>query len=428
MRSRSAELAERANEPAALGELAGRGFGEGVRRVEEMHQAIARRAFAATGDSLARVLHDGIARISYGWVRKAGEAAGALAAAYLRLRPPAGADGVVSGSRAGGLALAALNGLVGDRLEREHEELSTRMTLRHGGRELPLSREHLSEAYPRASGELVVFVHGLCESEAAWWLGAERLWADPGSSHGSRLQAELGVAPLYVRYNTGLHTSENGARLATLLERLVDAWPVDVDELTLVGHSMGGLVIRSACQLAEREGQAWTAALRRCVYLGAPHLGAPLEKAANVAAWGLAGLPETRPIAKILNARSAGIKDLRYGALVEDDWCKRDPDALLTDSCGDVPLIETADHYCLCATVTRDPGAPLGRVLGDLLVLYPSSSGRGGRRGRRIPFGEQNGRHVGPATHFHLLNHPLVYEQLRTWIGSCRIDEEVRGG
>jgi pimeloyl-ACP methyl ester carboxylesterase len=411
-------LEAQANEPAALAGLAGRGFGEAVRRVEEMHRAIAARSFGAGGNAAGpvRAIHDGIAAASYGSVRAVGGALGVIGELALRARPPADAAEKLSRSRRGSLALAALNGFVGDRLERESSELRFETELRQRGKAVPAERAALAAAYPQASPRLVVFVHGLCETELGWRFGAQRLWGDPESTYGSRLQCELGVTSLYVRYNTGLHVSENGARLARLLDDVVASWPCDVSGLALVGHSMGGLVARSACHLGERDGHQWVQATRKVVYLGTPHLGAPLEKVTHLAAAGLRALPETRPVATVLNARSAGIKDLRNGALLEEDWADCDPDALLGDSCGDVPLLETADHHWVCATVAREPEGPLGRVVGDLLVLFSSGSGRGGRRGRRIPFVEENGRHLGGATHFDLLNHPTVHDHLRAWL------------
>jgi pimeloyl-ACP methyl ester carboxylesterase len=418
MTARAATSAAPPNEPAALAALAGRGFGAAVRRVEEMHQAIAARSFDAAGasGSPGRSIHDAIAAGSYGAVGVVGRSVAALAAAALRVRPPRGAAERISGTRGGSLALGALNGLIGDRLDAERSELSIPTQLRLRGRAVPIEREALARAYPRPSSRLVVFVHGLCETEAAWWLGAERRWADPESTYGSRLQRHAGRTPLYVRYNTGLHVSESGARLSGLLDDLVAEWPCEVEALAIVGHSMGGLVARSACARAERDGRRWVEAVEKVVYLGTPHLGAPLEQVANVAATGLAAIPETRPVATVLRTRSAGIKDLRFGALLEEDWEGCDPDALLGDRCSDVPLLETAEHYAVCATVARRPEGRLGRIVGDLLVLYSSGSGRGGRRGRRIPFVEENGRHLPGATHFDLLNHPAVDEHLRAWL------------
>jgi pimeloyl-ACP methyl ester carboxylesterase len=259
------------------------------------------------------------------------------------------------------------------------------------------------------TGERVaIFVHGLGETDAAWRM---RATADqPG--YGALLQRELGYTPLQLRYNTGRHISDNGRELAALLEWLHDAWPTAIDDVALIGHSMGGLVARSACHYGHAEGHQWTQAVRHVVCLGSPHLGAPLEKGINALGWALANLPETRPLARAVNARSAGIKDLRFGACIEEDWCDCDPDELLTDRCHDVPCLPGATFYFIAATLSRGEGDPLGTVVGDLLVRVPSASGSGRRR--RVPFAD--GRRLGGLSHFDLLNHPAVYEQIRDWL------------
>jgi pimeloyl-ACP methyl ester carboxylesterase len=188
---------------------------------------------------------------------------------------------------------------------------------------------------------------------------------------------------------------------------------VSVAEIVLVGHSMGGLVARSACHYGEREGMRFTDEIRHVFCLGTPHLGADLEKGANALAWALGKLPETRAVGQFLNARSVGIKDLRYGACVEEDWSGCEPDEFLRDRCSEVPFLPDAAYYFIGATLTP---APLGRLIGDLLVRSPSASGRGTGRGRRIAFEVDNGHELVGVNHFQLLNHPAVYEQLRTWI------------
>ena len=223
------------------------------------------------------------------------------------------------------------------------------------------------------------------------------------------------MTPLYVRYNTGLHVSDNGRRIASALERLSSEWPTEVEELALVGHSMGGLVARSAAHYGAAEEHGWTERLRHVFCLGTPHLGAPLERAANVADWTLSRLPESRPFAQLfLNRRSAGIKDMRFGNCVEEDWCDCDPDEFLRDRCCEVPFLESATYYFVGATLTRRPDG-VGGLIGDLLVHYPSAAGAG--RKRRIPFDLDNGRHIGGIHHLQLLNHPSVYGVIREWLG-----------
>jgi hypothetical protein len=177
---------------------------------------------------------------------------------------------------------------------------------------------------------------------------------------------------------------------------------------------MGGLVARSGCYQAAERGDAWVRRVRHVVSLGSPHMGAPLAEGVHWAAAALHKVPETRPLARFLRRRSAGIRDLRQGSLVDDDWRDCDPDALAATACREVPLLEGATHCFVAATITRNGRHPVGRLLGDWLVLEPSASGRS--RTRRIPFDAEYGMHLGGAHHIALLNHPEVYERLHAWL------------
>jgi pimeloyl-ACP methyl ester carboxylesterase len=359
-----------------------------------------------------RVIHDPLSGISYRAIaaalRAPLSAAGALAAA----QAPATARPLAD-SRAGAVMLGAANGVVGDRLADKHPELATALAFRHDGREVKPSREALAAAYPDVTARIAVFIHGLCETEVAW--ASPYPGGAPRQTYGDRLRSELDITPVYVRYNTGLHVSDNGRALAAALDDLVTAWPIPIDSIALVGHSMGGLVARSASHYAGFEQRRAASKVSHVICLGTPHLGAPLEKAANVAAWPLSRLPETRPFADLfLNGRSAGIKDLRFGNCLEDDWCDCDPDEFLRDRCREVPFLESARYCFVAATLSDHPGGASGLV-GDLLVTYRSASGAGHRR--RIPFEIDAGHHVGRVDHLRLLNHPVVYERLHAWLG-----------
>jgi pimeloyl-ACP methyl ester carboxylesterase len=385
----------RAAEVREVGRLAGEALGGFASFVGDMHEGIASRVFESLGPLGAptRLVHDRATATIYPAVRRtlaAGPQAGAHAVAG---RAPAGAA-PASASRAGSLALGALNGAIGDALQLAGSELALTMTARRGG----------EGATPR----LAVFVHGLCETDHAWSLFSD------GPSYGDRLAAELGYTPLYVRYNSGLHISDTGRDLSELLDGVVRGWPLPVEEIVLIGHSMGGLVSRSACHQGHAADAAWIRPLRHVFCLGTPHLGAPLEKAANATSWAFGRLPETRALAKLINGRSVGIKDLRFGSCAEADWCDCDPDEFLRDRCQDVPFLETATYYFVGATLSQSRQG----LLGDLLVRYPSASGSGRRR--RIPFELDKGMHLRGATHFHLLNHPAVYEQMREWLAAGR--------
>ncbi len=386
--SETAELARR-----GLSEL-----GDAARGIGEVQQAVADRVFTLVGPPATpvRVAYHSITRGVYAGVRGAAVAAGHGAALAARSAPP------VSETPRGAALVGVLNGLIGDALEREGSALAQSMTIRREGEVVAPA------AFAGARPRLVVFLHGLMETERSWRLGGRE-------SYGERLERERpDTTAIEVRYNTGRRISENGRALCELMTELVESWPVEVEEIALVGHSMGGLVARSACHRAALDERAWVTRVRHVVSLGSPHMGAPLERAVHYAAYGLHALPETRPLARFLRRRSGGIRDLLQGSLVDEDWRERDPEALRHAACQEIPLLDGATHCFVSATITRSPEHPVGRLLGDMLVLTSSASGRS--RTRRLGFRDEDGLHVGGANHFALLNHPKVYAQLRRWL------------
>jgi len=399
------------NELRALSALAFDELRRFPNAIRDTHLGIAERAFRGVGPAGApvKLVHDALSSRAYGAVGAGVSLLGRATDSAIEQRG-IGERLPLSSTRHGSAVIAALNGLRGDRLERDRSELHQPASVRVSGERVALEDAALREAFPRASGRLVVFLHGLMETEFSWSWGAQA--AD--DTYGARLERELDCSAVYVRYNSGLHISENGRAVAELLEQLVRAWPVSVEQVALVGHSMGGLVARSASHQAAAEDQDWVARVRHVVTLGTPHLGAPLEQGAHVAAAALHELPETRMLASFLRQRSAGIRDLRDGSLVDEDWRGRDPDALSARACKEVPLLAGVTHCFVAATITRDASHPLGRLLGDVLVLKASASGKS--RARRIGFRDEHGLHVGAAHHFALLNHPIVYEQLYEWL------------
>jgi len=374
-----------------------------VSRVEQVHQTVAGRAFGQfrqTG-AAARLVHDAVTRGTYGAVRGAGAAAGAVGGQAAVIFGSGGRP--ADSGRAGHLALAALNAIAGDRLGAGKAPLAIRMAVRAGGRDVTIDSAALAAEFPDATPRLAVFVHGLAETEDSWRR------RDGGSGgYGRRLAGELGYTPVYIRYSTGRHVSDNGQDLARLLDSLVAAWPEQVDELLLVGHSMGGLVIRSACHYGQQAAAAWVERVRHVFYLGSPHLGAPIARAAGYAGWVLSRAAETRPFVTMVNGTSPGIKDLRHGYLLVDDWAGCDTDSCPRDHRTDAPLLAGANHYAISATITADPAAALGAVAGDLLVQPASAHGRRGHL-QQIAFAAESGRRLGGLHHFDLLDHPAVW-------------------
>jgi triacylglycerol lipase len=315
---------------------------------------------------------------------------------------------------------AFINGLFGDRLADSGSLLAIPMTVRSAeGSVLPLHRSKLAGALPGATGRLVVFVHGLMCTESIWRPPAEPAQPD----YGERLCREHGVTPVYVRYNTGRHISLNGRELAGLLDSLVAAWPVRVHEIDLVGHSMGGLVVRSACHygraLTPRFGRwpgGWVRRVRRIVLLGVPNTGADLEVVANQVSTALWALPNpvTRLVAHTLDHRSDGIKDLRFGFTRDDDWQERDPSLAERPVLHPLEIPRRARYLAISGSLARSEANPVSQLLGDALVTAPSAAGR--LRDEEI--GLLQGATVcscAGVAHLALAHHETVYREIGAW-------------
>ncbi len=404
-----------------VGRLVGDGVAGLVRSVDEVHGSISGRVFRAIGPTAepVRILHEGLRRGVYSTVALAGAVTPRVAATALRHRSLQRAEKSEGGRPDGPRprrVIGALNGLKGDLIAAEYPALAFGMALRDrsNGGDVLLTPKGLRAAYPEATGKVVVFVHGLCDTERSWGDEVARGPDGQSVSYGKLLEADLGFTAAYLRYNSGLPVAKNGEMLAELLDEVVGRWPVPIDELVLIGHSMGGLVARTACHRADLEQRPWADSVRHVICVGTPHLGAPLEKGVHRIVPQLDRVPESRPLAKFLDNRSAGVKDLRHGVFAGSEEAGDDLDGYLAHRRREVPFLEGATYHFVAATVTHDRRHPVGRVVGDLLVRYPSSSGDDGRR--TIPFELEHGVHVGGLNHFDLLNHPTVYEHLRRWL------------
>jgi len=395
------------NELRGVGDLMGLVVERVTTPVEGMQRAIADRSLrwiGVQGAPTRRRVDTAIARF-YNAVRLTGSAVGKTvglgATVAVRRSEP------ISGSRLGSRVQAAINATWGDELERRGNELRIEMGLRDAeGNPVRVTPDGLAAEFPLAGSRVVVLVHGLGRTEGCWLGKTDQvgLW--------ERLAANPAMTPVMVRYNTGKHVSENGEELARLLERVWRSWPTHIESVALVGHSMGGLVIRSACHIGQAEQHGWVDTVDKVVTVGTPHLGAPLEKAANVVSWGLRATPESSPLSDFLDARSVGIKDLRFGATVEDDWRGAEPDALLRNTVTEVPLLEGVDHHFVAAVITSDPEHPVGALVGDLMVRPGSGVGRG----RRRQIDATDVRVLGGRRHFDLLHDPEVQDQVTEWL------------
>ncbi|HTV19420.1 MAG TPA: hypothetical protein VMG12_12130 [Polyangiaceae bacterium] len=386
--------------------------------VEETHEDVARKPVAALSRldplggiaSVAREVDGvrrGVARLAFDGVRGTNRAVQALCDRGIELAM----RGVPSGFETELVpnafvawveqAESALNGVVGDYLASRGNPLATDMQLRQGGRALALNQSELAAALPHATGKVVVFVHGLSSSDSVW-VPSVRAAAAGSLSFGDEVARSLGYTPLYVRYNSGLPIADNGRALALLLTELGAAYPVPIESLALVGHSMGGLVAQSAALTARELGEPWLVHLEHVLAIGTPHFGAPLARAGDVVSSVAAffDTAATQVSAKVLRARSAGIKDLSFGGWREE-------------GATGLRFVEGVTYGAIAARY-RVSGSRGAEWMGDLLVHVPSASGRHSDATRQIPF---HLRHVVDGVHHvALTTHPDVYRQLERFL------------
>lgn len=365
----------------------------------DIHGSVSNRVHAvldrvAGGPTVAHRIHDGISTGVY-----AGLGMGLRASARaLRTADRMGLGPAIEDGPKGRFVVSAVNGLIGDKLVADGSPLAIEIGIRRDGRDVPLTPEGLAGAYPQASDALVVFLHGLCETENYWDRRSRPRPADRTSapSYGTRLEADEGWSPVFVRANTGLTLAETGVALSSLLTRLVEAWPTEVRRIALVGHSMGGLIARAACAVSLEQDEPWTDKVTDIVTLGAPHTGSPVERSIARGIRLAAHAPELLPLARIFEQRSVGVLDLHDGM----------PD--------DTAAVPHARYHLVAATLSRSSRHPLASTVGDYLVQYRSAVGL--LPGGVEMFPGADVLHVPEADHFDLLNHDDVYAALRRWL------------
>lgn len=354
---------------------------EGVAGVTELVEAVHMNLLARAGGVplLRRAVGPvtGVTRLVYRSVKSITRVTGSgIDLAARRLVPLLAQDAAWPGRDA---VAAALNGVLGDRLAASNNPLAISMSLRVAG---------------APSGRIVVLAHGLCMNGAQW--------QRDGVDHGATLARVQGYSPVYLDYNSGRHVSLNGRAFGQQLEALVDTWPVPVRELVIVGHSMGGLVARSACHYAEATGQRWRRLLTRLVFLGTPHLGAPLERGGNWIGLLTEGSSYSAPFARLARLRSAGITDLRHGSILDVDWEGRDRFA------GSEPALRVpAPAGVRCLAVAAIMGQR-GESTSDGLVPLESARGNAGFEAQVV---EQT-------NHMQLLSSPLVGQLMLDWLAA----------
>lgn len=395
----------RASDLRAVAQLATQATAGVTRMAEGVHQSVW-STLGLPGGKLPGQTR-GLTGLIYKTVQSVTQLVGkGLDSVLVRLEPLlTSADDALPGSPEREAVLAALNGVLGDRLLESYNPLATPMSLRYQGAALDLSNPL---ALPQATGKVLLLIHGLCMNDLQWHT--------QDADHGAALAAALGYTPVYLRYNSGLHTSQNGHLLATLLEQLASHWPTQIEELTVVAHSMGGLLIRSACYDAQQDRLRWPALLKNIVFLGTPHHGAPLERVGNWIDVILGSTPFSAPFAKLGQLRSAGITDLRYGHVLDVDWQGHNRFHRQPDSRQAVPLPEGVACYAVAATTAAKRSALADRLIGDGLVPLHSALGEHDDPLRTLGFARP-AQHVAYRTsHLALLSSPAVTRQLLQWL------------
>lgn len=371
---------------------------------EETHEAIA-RSVPFIGEPAKKALLT-IPQLTYHGVRGITQLVGdTLDAALGHAESLVGTPASSSARR--DAILAIVNGVLGDHLVNTASPLAIPMHLRSGGQPLRLERQALGSTLPRVGRKLLVTVHGLCMADSD---GKEH-------NYGRSLARDLGYTPIALHYNTGRRISANGKEFASKMEQLVRAWPVPLDEVVIIAHSLGGLVSRSACHYATRDRHRWTGKLKKLVFLGTPHHGAPLERAGNLLQSWMRAAPYSTPLARLGEIRSVGIKDLRYGNLVDEDWQGQQGHGT-HDSRTPVPLPARVQCFAVAASLRAKPSARRMSIAGDGLVPVKSALGHHEDPSLHLAIPEHRQFTAHGLNHFDLLTSLEVYERLHSWLST----------
>ena len=310
-------------------------------------------------------------------------------------------------------SVSILNGIVGDKLN--ETALGIDMNFYQNDKIVSLDKHDLADRYAadgaKTSPKICLFIHGLVDDEQTWQFKDD-------NSYGLMMQRDFDYMPFYMRYNSGLHISQNGQKLATLLEQLYENYPVALEDICIIAHSMGGMVTHSACFYAQSEGCEWSKRVTNIILLATPHLGSYLERFANLTTNILEKVPNwhTRLVGKVLNLRSSGIKDMRFGYLRDTDWQDEDPDSLLRNNKSPVPRMpDTVAYYIVSARLTKSEKHLVNRLFGDALVNTKSATARS-KNAEEFNFPSENHIIFPETSHFGLTKSLAVYEQIKSWL------------
>lgn len=297
---------------------------------------------------------------------------------------------------------AIANGVLGDHLLASGNPLALPMRIWIG--DAPVEPDPAAiDAAGAATPRLLLMLHGLCMGPSQWRRGDH--------DHGEVLAQAHGFTPVRLEYNSGLRVARNGAELAHLLQQIHDVWPVPLQGIAILAHSMGGLVARSAIHQAREAGMAWPDRVRDLVFLGTPHFGAPLERIGHGVDRLLLATPWSAPLAKAGRLRSAGIVDLRHGAVLDTERA-----GVNASTHPPVPLPRGVRCRVVAASLHAPHSARAQRWIGDGLVPLDSALGRHPDPALALGFRRDSRLVIEDAGHFDLLGDARVGRRLLEWL------------
>ncbi len=316
--------------------------------------------------------------------------------------------GEIKTTKDGEILRSALNGVIGDYLEEKGNPLKITMQFRHQSKAVILNSKSIAATLPAINGKILLMVHGSCMNDIQW--------TRKEHNHGEAIAKELERTPIYLNYNSGLHISTNGQNFTNLLEELVKNWPVPIEEIVFLAHSMGGLVTRSALYYGQKEKKTWTKYVKKIVFLGTPHHGAPLERIGNYLDNILEAIPYAKPFARLGKVRSAGITDLRFGYLVNEDWQGNDRFEMKKDQRVNIPLPMQISCYCIAAVIGKEKDNISQRIIGDGMVDIKSALGQHEVPIKNLKFKKENTWVAYELSHVGLLNSDKVFDKIKEWL------------
>jgi pimeloyl-ACP methyl ester carboxylesterase len=371
--------------------------------VQAMHHRIVHPPFLPS--TPIQHIITGIADITYFNIKTATNWIGGALDKTMGLFPSSHGGDISPGKRKD--FVAVLNGIIGDHMTRTNNPLVLSMQLNYKGHKIDPESTAFQEALSRSKGKIMIMVHGLC--------GHDNRWEENGINPSENLAKALNYTPLYLQYNSGLHISDNGQQMNAILNELIHKFSNAINDIVLIGHSMGGLVIRSSCHYDMEENDRWTKLVSKIITLGTPHHGASLEKLGNYVDNILEVIPYTKPLARLGKIRSTGITDLRFGSVI-DDAQGQDRFELSEDNRIQVPLPEGIECFAIAATKNPTEKEKFSKLSGDGLVSVNSAIGIHKDEKRNLNFPESNIHLCYDTKHTQLLTDEKIFIKIHEWI------------